>query len=373
MMYGNGPVSHKGIADCRALQYIRRMSQTEFLYNLWYIAAPGAHVPRGGMVSRMILGQQVLLGRDRNGIVFALRDFCPHRGIPLRYGRFDGETIECCYHGWCFNTSGQCTKIPSLLPDDKTDISRIRAQSYPCHEVDGNVWVFIPPPRTRAPETLPEIPAAPVTLKGGYYHVDSVLFPCDIDHAVIGLMDPSHGPFVHASWWWRTRRSMHPKEKRFAPYGMGFKMVRHAPSSNSRAYRILGGGERSTEITFQLPGLRTEHISIGRHHIVLLTALTPVDAEHTELHQFMYTTIGLINLLRPLLVPFGKAFIRQDLEIVKKQQEGLKGDHPSLMLLGDPDVQALWYHKLKRDYLESQQANIPFKNRLPEKTLRWQS
>jgi len=211
-----------------------------FLYNLWYIAAPGKQVKVGTTLAKTMLGQQVLIGRDRNGIVFALRDFCPHRGVPLRYGTFDGENIECCYHGWCFNTAGQCTKIPTLLPDDTTDISRIKAQSYPCHEVDGNIWVFIPPPKTRIPDVLPEIPSAPVAIEKGYYHVDSVMFPCSIDHAVIGLMDPSHGPFVHASWWWRSRRSIHLKEKKFSPIGMGFRMVRHKPSSNSRAYKILG-------------------------------------------------------------------------------------------------------------------------------------
>ena len=348
------------------------MTNSDFLYNLWYVAAAGSQVKAGKTLAKTILGQPVLLGRDKNGMVFALRDFCPHRGIPLRYGKFDGETIECCYHGWCFNTGGQCTKIPALLPDDKTDVSRIKTGSYPCHEVDGNIWVFMPPPKTKIPETLPEVPAAPVALRGGYFHVDSIIFPCNVDHAVIGLMDPSHGPFVHASWWWRSRKSMHVKEKKFAPSGLGFRMVRHKPSSNSRAYRILGG-ERSTEISFQLPGLRTEHISIGNRNVILLTALTPIDDTHTELHQFMYTDIAFINAIRPLLVPFGKSFIRQDLDIVKKQQEGLQGDHPSLMLLGDSDAQALWYYKLKKDYLEAQANDMPFNNRVPEKTLRWQS
>lgn len=345
----------------------------QFLYNLWYVAAPSRDLKPGTTQAKTLLGQPVLLGRDDKGEAFALRDFCPHRGIPLRYGRFDGSTIECCYHGWCFDTKGQCTAVPSLPPDSATDISRIRVKHYPCREADGLVWVFVPPPKERAPETLPEVPRAPVDMPGGYYVVDTVLFPCDIDHAVIGLMDPSHGPFVHASWWWRSRRSIHTKEKRFAPHGMGFRMLSHRPSSNSRAYKILGGGERSTEITFELPGLRTEHIRLGRHHIVLLTALTPVDAGSTVLHQFMYTTIPLLNLLKPLLKPFGKAFIQQDLDIVKKQQEGLRGDHPALMLLGDADAQALWYYRLKKDFLEAQGSGQPFENRIPEKVLRWQS
>ena len=345
---------------------------SELLYSFWYVACPSSFVARGQMQTKAILGQKIVFGRTNEGEIFALRDFCPHRGVPLSYGKFDGAEIECCYHGWCFDKGGQCTKVPSLTEEDKVDISRIKATSYPCREQGGVVWVYVMPPKTKVPENLPPLPELPGLPEQQFYHVDSVLFPCDVDHAVIGLMDPSHGPFVHASWWWRSQRSMHVKHKKFAPTTLGFKMVSHKPSSNSRAYKILGG-EPITEIAFMLPSLRTEHITIGKHHIVLLTALTPVDETRTELHQFMFTTIGFVNFLRPILKPFGKAFIRQDLDIVKKQQEGLAGENPSLMLLGDADQQALWYFKLKRTWLETTANNQPFQNPLPEKTLHWKS
>lgn len=343
---------------------------TELLYDLWYVAAPSGDIARGKTITKTLLGIPMLIGRGADGAVFAMRDFCPHRGIPLSYGKFDGTEIECCYHGWCFNTQGQCTKIPALTEDSTTDISRIKAQNFRVHERDGLIWIFVTQSKLREAESEP--PSPPTDIKGGFRHVTSVEFPCNIDHAALGLMDPSHGSFVHVSWWWRTRRSIHAKEKKFAPHGLGFKMLRHSPSKNSYAYKILGGVP-ATEIRFELPGLRTEHITVGRHHVVLLTALTPIDERHTQLHQFMYATIPLINWLKPLLTVFGKAFIRQDLEIVKKQQEGLIENHPSLMLLGDADAQALWYMRLKKDYLEAQATQTPFENRIPEKTLRWRS
>lgn len=341
------------------------------LANCWYVALSGASVPRGTMRKVTLLGQALVIGRSHDNRVFALRDFCPHRGMPLSYGTFDGSEIECCYHGWRFDCEGACTAVPSLAPDDKADISRIRARAYPCREVEGNIWVFVSA-GARAPEMLPQIPVTPGPEGKTFRLVESVVFPCHIDHAVIGLMDPSHGPFVHQSWWWRTRRSMHLKQKRFEPVGTGFRMAAHTPSSNSRAYKILGGAP-VTEITFQLPGLRTEHITVGRHHIVLLTALTPIDGKSTQLNQFIYTTMPLLNLLLPVLKPFGKAFIRQDLVTVKRQMEGLSGEHPSLMLLGDADQQALWYFKLKKDFLAAQEEGTLFENRLKEKTLRWKS
>lgn len=347
------------------------MTQTVLLKDLWYVALPGQQLKKGKTQTAMVAGHKILFGRTNENEVFALKDFCPHRGVPLSYGTFDGNEIECCYHGWCFNSKGACTKIPSLTPDSNVDITRIKAGNFPCREVDGNIWVFIP--KGRVPENLPEIPAQPVKLEHGFYWVDSVNMPCNIDHAVIGLMDPAHGPYVHKSWWWRTQKSMHLKQKDFAPAEMGFKMVSHKPSTNSRAYKILGGsGERKTEISFRLPSLRTEFITIGEKHIVLLTALTPVDESNTMLHQFFYSNIPLLNMLLPLARPFGKKFIQQDLDMVKKQQEGLR-DNPSLMLIGDADAQALWYFKLKKDYLESQEQSLPFENRIKAKTLRWKS
>ena len=344
---------------------------SELIYNLWYVAGHGSEVAKGKTITRELLGHTILIGRDSKGEVFAMRDFCPHRGIPLRYGSFDGETIECCYHGWCFNTKGVCTSVPSLPPEDKTDITRIKAFSFPCREVNGLVWIFVPPLGARLPENIPEPPSAAVPLD--YILVETIQFPCNIDHAVIGLMDPSHGPFVHKSWWWRTKKSIHLKKKNFGPVGLGFRMLGHAPSSNSRAYKILGG-KPVTEITFQLPGLRTEHIRIGeKKNILLLTALTPLGEDRTQLHQYIATDIGWVKKLLPLLMPFGKAFIKQDYDIVLKQQEGLKSTSTGLMLLGDADQQALWYFKLKKDMLAAQAQGVSFENRIPEKTLTWQS
>lgn len=349
-----------------------QMRMTELLRNCWYVAAHRGQVARGATLPVSLLNEQVLLGRDRDGRSFALRDFCPHRGMPLRYGRFDGCEIECCYHGWRFDTAGQCTAIPSLVEGDPTDVRKIKTPNYPCIEQDGLIWVYMAVDAKQPPALPP--PAMPAPVDGGFRHIETVEFPCNIDHAVIGLMDPSHGPYVHRSWWWRTAKSMHEKQKQFAPRGMGFAMLNHAPSRNSRAYRILGAaGERRTEITFQLPGLRTELITLGEKRVLLLTALTPISETRTMLHQFLYTNIGFINALLPVLKPFGKAFIAQDSLVVKRQQEGLSQPHPPLMLMGDADAQALWYYRLKKEYLASQADSRPFENPLKERTLRWRS
>ena len=81
------------------------------------------------------------------GRPFALHDACPHRGMPLSHGHFDGQQVECSYHGWRFDGhTGQCQLIPSLTADQKLKIDRIYAGSYPCEEHDDFIWVFIPEP-----------------------------------------------------------------------------------------------------------------------------------------------------------------------------------------------------------------------------------
>src|SRR5947199_1934515 len=79
------------------------------LADMWYLALAGHKLRRGRTVGMQLLGRPVLIGRDKAGAVFALNDRCPHRGIPLSHGTFDGTEVECCYHGWRFDCSGTCT------------------------------------------------------------------------------------------------------------------------------------------------------------------------------------------------------------------------------------------------------------------------
>lgn len=199
--------------------------------------------------------------------------------------------------------------------------------------------------------------------------VEKVTMPSNIDHSVIGLIDPAHVTFVHQSWYWRSASKLKRKEKKFVPDNLGFKMARHKPSSNSKGYSILKG-ETSTEINFQLPGNRFEHIQVGNHTIVSITCLTPINENETELNHIFFTSIGLVKYLWWPLRYLGKQFIHQDLGVFMKLKRGLE-TKPTLMLLGEPDEQARWYHELKRAWDTSQQNNTPFENPVKEKTLHW--
>jgi phenylpropionate dioxygenase-like ring-hydroxylating dioxygenase large terminal subunit len=320
------------------------------------------------MLAKVMLGEPILIGRDAAGAPFALRDLCPHRGMRLSAGHFDGHQVECCYHGWRFDTTGRCALIPSLVPGQPFAPGHIHTRSYPACEVQGNIWIFF----GKDPAAAPEIPR----LEGFDNErppdlVERVSFAAAIDHAVVGLMDPAHGPFVHRAWWWRSRRSIRHKAKVFVPSPFGFTMSRHSPSQNSRAYRLLGSAPQ-TEIVFQLPSVRVEHIRAGQHCVANLTAITPVDDRMTEIHHCVYWTSPWLNVLKPFLRRYVRAFLHQDRDIMERQQEGLRFD-PPLTLIDDADTQAKWYYRLKREYRRASAERRPFENPVAPRTLEWRS
>lgn len=347
-----------------------------FLYDCWYLAGTSGELRAGRSEPREILGEPVLLGRDGAGAVFALRDVCPHRAAPLSAGRLvrdpaGAEAVQCPYHGWLFRTGdGVCSLIPSLTEGQELDSERIAVRLYPVRESQGLVWIWI----ASDPRAAPEPDSEPVTFDGvvggAPKLVDGMDFYTHVDHAVVGLMDPTHGPYVHPQWWWRKSTTPKLKEKRFEPSELGFVMVRHAPSANQRAYRLVGRPE--TEISFRLPGLRWEHVRAGGRQTLALTCLTPVTPTKTRITQLIWSDHPLIGLLKPLVAYGARRFLRQDGALVNLQNQGLKYD-PPLLWIDDADRQAKWYIALKREWMSSRREGRAFRNPVQATTLRWKS
>ncbi len=350
------------------------MSETvqtpDFLRDLWYMAALADSLLPGQMRREILLGEPVLVGRMRDGKAFALRDICPHRGVPLSAGRvMDQNTVECPYHGWQFRADGVCSLIPSLIEAEDMDASRIRVRVYPVREQDGLIWVYVAAPGREAVAPSCEPPKVAVP-KPKPRWVESQIFHCHMDHAVIGLMDPAHAPYVHGRWWWK--RTPRLKEKAYGPLPRGFVMNKHQPSKP--AYRLLGASV-TTEITFELPGIRFENIAgtvLGqRIDVVGLTTCTPIDADTTQVTQIFYWP-GWLGFIKPFFMALGPTFLGDDRKMVELQREGLKFN-PRLMLIQDADVPAMWYHRLKKAWAESVATGAPFANPVQETTLRWRS
>ena len=355
------------------------------LPGFWYRALPADTVFRERLERSTLLETPLVIGRDKQNTPFALQDACPHRGMPLSCGRFDGTQLECSYHGWRFDAhSGQCQLIPSLTADQKLKVDRIYAGSYACEEHDGFIWVFVPEPqpagagfsqRADPASAPPRVPTFSDKYKVAYLSSD---LPCSVDHGIIGLMDPAHGPFVHQAWWWRSRDSIHEKQKAFEPIDLGFRMSAHTPSSNSAPYKLLklyaDADAITTTIDFTLPNMRWETIRAGKYWFSSLTTVTPITRSRCRIdvvaawNLFQWFPFGE-ELLKYV---FGK-FVEQDRKTMEQQSEGLK-HNPHLMLIDDADRPAKWYFQLKQAWLDSRRTGAPFQHPMAGPvTLKWRS
>ena len=347
-----------------------------FLTDIWYFAAQSRDLKVGALKRHEILGEPVLLGRASDGSVIALRDVCPHRAAPLSAGRVrleadGGASVECPDHGWRFGLDGRCVAIPSLTEGQAFDVSRIGVRHFSTVESQGLVFIWMAGDARQAKGPDEPPPVFPGVVGGRPKLTLTQDFPVHIDHAVVGLMDPAHGPFVHQQWWWRSRASMHAKAKRFEPAPAGFVMARHSPSSNSRAYALLGG-RPETEITFRLPGLRWEHVTVGTRQVLSLTCLTPLTETTTRITQMLWSDHLIVSLLLPFVREGARRFLKQDGDMVGLQNQGLRYD-PSLLWVDDADRQARWYYALKREWSASRAERRFFVNPITPTTLRWTS
>jgi nitrite reductase/ring-hydroxylating ferredoxin subunit len=100
-----------------------------------------------------ILGEDLVLFRDRKGRAGLLYPRCMHRGTSLYYGRVEQDGIRCCYHGWLFDVQGNCLDQP-CEPDHGRHRETARQPWYPVEERYGLVFAYLGPPRRR-----PQLPA----------------------------------------------------------------------------------------------------------------------------------------------------------------------------------------------------------------------
>ena len=99
------------------------------------------------------LGTRLVLWRDASGAAIALRDRCPHRGVALSRGAVRGDRIECPYHGFQFDTAGECQLMPCEGAEAKIP-SGMAVAPYKVREAHGLVWIYW----GEQTAELPEIP-----------------------------------------------------------------------------------------------------------------------------------------------------------------------------------------------------------------------
>ncbi len=162
-----------------------------WIKNAWYVAGWASELDGDGFLSRIILGQPLVLYRCEGRQVAVLEDRCCHRAAPLSRGRREGDCLRCMYHGLKFAADGACVEIPgqqSIPP-------AMRVRSFPAVEQQTLVWVWMGEAALADPTAIPYWPY--LTDPGwrnleGYIH-----YQADYRLIADNLLDFSHLAFVH--------------------------------------------------------------------------------------------------------------------------------------------------------------------------------
>lgn len=138
-----------------------------------------------------VLGEELVLYRGASGKAVLMQLRCAHRNVALDFGRVEGDSIRCPYHGWLYDQGGQCTAMPAEPEGDKSH-EKVRLASYPTEEVCGMIFAYM----GAAP--APVLPLYDVLrMRGGTTTIRAEKIKTNWLQATENILDVAHFSWLH--------------------------------------------------------------------------------------------------------------------------------------------------------------------------------
>jgi phthalate 4,5-dioxygenase len=166
----------------------------ELMREYWMPACLSSELEKDGPPLRLLLlGEKLIAFRDTNGKVGILDHRCPHRCASLFFGRNEEAGLRCVYHGWKFDTEGNCLEMPNVPVDFRFE-PRVKAKAYPTLEQGGLIWTYMGKRETAPPPP----PALEVfNIPDDQRIVQIHQRECNWLQSLEGDIDTSHFGFLH--------------------------------------------------------------------------------------------------------------------------------------------------------------------------------
>ena len=215
-----------------------------------------------------LLGEDLVLYRDRGGRYGLVGRHCSHRGADLSCGTVEAQGLRCFYHGWRFDERGACVEQPYEDVANPSPRSKegCAIEGYPVRELAGLLWAYM------GPQPAPELPIwEPFTYANGFREIVTAEVPCNWFQCQENSIDPVHFEWMHENWSARLRgqESEAPRhlQLRFDEFEHGF------------VYRRIreGADERDPNWTVGRVALWPNGFYLGMH----FEWRVPVDDENT--------------------------------------------------------------------------------------------
>ena len=242
----------------------------------------------------MCIRDRLIAFRNTEGEVGLLSEFCPHRLTSLFFGRNEEGGLRCVYHGWKFDTAGNCLDMMNE-PQGSDYHTKIKATSYPVVEMGDLVWAYLGPEEKRPPEPKFEWTQVPPD----HRLVTKNWQECNWLQALEGGIDTAHAPILHRRITENTDRpgiavntnlvkGQAPKlEVDRTDYGYRYAGVRDLGNDRNiiRAYHYVMPFHQFRPLQFGLQGQDPRSLVAG--HVWV-----PMDAENCMVYNWMYNYGG---------------------------------------------------------------------------------
>lgn len=301
--------------ETKARASVARVSQA------WYVAC-FSHELRDKPLARTILGIPLAVYRKSDAAPAAVLDRCSHRNAPLSEGQVKGDCLECPYHGWQFDSSGECTLVPGLMSEETARGRRVTA--FPALERDGFVWIWTD--AEKAPDSEPFV--FPLKDAAGYTTVRRMVEAEGTMHAVIeNALDVPHTAFLHKGLF---RGVSEPNEievvvRREADRVEAQYIGEPRPEGVIGRFLSPSGGLVVHFDRFILPSILQVEYSIGdENHVLVTGACTPVNDFQTRMYAEVKVRSRVPGWIVKLATPLGLKVFQQDAVMLALQTENIR-------------------------------------------------
>jgi len=166
----------------------------KLLRRYWYPIAGTPELDEEPVKAVKILGESLVLYRDRGGRLGLIDELCPHRRASMMYGIPEKEGLRCAYHGWLYNAKGKCLEQPAedMEGADSKFKDKITTPAYPVQELGGMIFAYL------GPEPAPLLPRWDELVKeNAIQTVGFAVIPCNWLQIMENSLDPVHVEWLH--------------------------------------------------------------------------------------------------------------------------------------------------------------------------------
>lgn len=138
-----------------------------------------------------LLGESLVLFRNREGGLGLIAEQCPHRRASFVHGIPTAEGIRCPYHGWEFSVEGKCLEQPNEV-DNCSFRDKVAIDAYPVQEMGGLLFAYL------GPKPVPLLPRFDgFVTEGTIRMLGRVELPVNWLQVMENSLDPIHTEWLH--------------------------------------------------------------------------------------------------------------------------------------------------------------------------------